>query len=218
MENGSRIESRIALDDELSDRLCLTLTMQDIKNTMKPIKSIVLILSVLFLYCSVTIADDNEYTRETLRGLEGVYVNVLVVDEFKQAGLSEPQVRNDMETKLRTAGIRLVSKYGSFDLPGTTWLSVSVGGSYIKNIKHIPYTIRLALEQDVLIKRSSLSIKAGTWSITKSGIIYRFENLRSKIDDMTNQFINAYLRLTLVPNTVYVQVVELPHPQLWWWY
>ena len=51
-------------------------------NIMKVIKSIGLILSVIFLLYSVVFSKDTAFTKETLRGLKGVHVNIFDSSDF----------------------------------------------------------------------------------------------------------------------------------------
>jgi hypothetical protein len=63
---------------------------------------------------ALSFASDDEYTRESLRGLHGVYV--LVEDlrpEVEQAGLTVAMIRTDAELKLRLAGIRVLTQGGT---------------------------------------------------------------------------------------------------------
>ena len=50
---------------------------------------------------------DNSSSRQTLAGLRGVYVEVeLKTDEAQLSGLTEVQLRTDVELKVRAAGIK----------------------------------------------------------------------------------------------------------------
>jgi hypothetical protein len=50
-------------------------------------------------------------TKESLRGLDGVYINVLKIDaEVERAGMTRRQVREKVEAQLRGAGIPIHEK------------------------------------------------------------------------------------------------------------
>ena len=69
-------------------------------------------LVVLFVIFGNAYAQDIEQTRNTLRGLSGVYVmpeNPLEEDAIR-GGLSQDNIRTEVELKLRLAGIRVLSK------------------------------------------------------------------------------------------------------------
>ena len=106
---------------------------------MKPIKSVILILFVLFLF-HPAFGFDDEYTRETLRGLKGVYVSIVLDDASRQIGLLESQVREDVELTIRLKGIKVVSEHESFRLPGAPWLYVIVD-SFIDKNKEIVFSV-----------------------------------------------------------------------------
>lgn len=160
------------------------------RDAMKPIKSVVLLLSVLFLFHSVAFGMDDEITRNSLKGLEGIYVAIILDGGSKQAGLSKSLLRTDVEVKLRMAGIKLVSQYESFNLPGMPWLGVNINS--LIHGKSIYYQISLELIQGAFLERKNLHTIAITWDIGRHGVTSNIENIRSSIKDMADQFINAY--------------------------
>ena len=156
---------------------------------MKPFKSIIPILAVLFLFHSVAFGLDNEIARKTLRGLEGVYVLISLDEKIPQVGLLESQSRTDVEEKLRTAGIKVL-----LDKPGVPWMRVHLYS--LNNNQDIVYMVHLDLIQDAhLIKNYKLTrlTRVITWSTGYLRRTYRIEDVRSDIKDLTDQFINAYL-------------------------
>ena len=157
---------------------------------MKPFKSIILILVVLLLFHSMAFGDDTELTRETLKGIEGVYVHIDFDDDLIQLGLSESRVRKDIEKKLRKAGIKVVSVNESLKLPGAPRLNV-LANRLIQG-KYLLDNIELELKQAVLLERNNLSVKLRTWSVEFTGLTSSKEKIRSIIKDMTYNFINAY--------------------------
>jgi hypothetical protein len=59
----------------------------------------------------LSFALDDEYSRESLRGLRGVHVIVEVLrPAVKKGGLTEAMIRTDTELKLRLAGIRVLTQ------------------------------------------------------------------------------------------------------------
>lgn len=158
---------------------------------MKPFKSFILILSVLFLFHSKAFGDDTEATREALRGLKGVYVGISLGDDIKQSGLLASQVKTDVELKLRNAGIKLISKNESDDMIGTPWLSLTVEGDTKKG--STLYTSELSLRQDAYLVRNFLTVHVATWSVGRIGLTYKLETIRSSAKDLTDKFVNAYL-------------------------
>ena len=67
------------------------------------IAMLVMVFSLAGMRSSVLAVDDKD-SRETLKGLNGIYVFVVDLNpDIKQAGLSESQIQNDVELKLRLA-------------------------------------------------------------------------------------------------------------------
>ena len=99
------------------------------RHIMKPFKSIITIVSVILLFQSIALGDDTVETREALRGLNGIHVGVSLGKGIRRAGLSESRFRSDVEQKLKTAGIGVISKSESDDMIGTPWLSLTVEGN-----------------------------------------------------------------------------------------
>lgn len=156
---------------------------------MKPFKSIIPILAVLFLFHSLAFGLDNEMARKTLRGLEGVYVLISLDEKIHQVELLESQSKTDVDKKLRTAGIKVL-----LDKPGVPWMRVHLYS--LTNNQDIVYMVHLDLIQDAhLIKNYKLTrlTRVITWSTGYLRRTYRIEDIRSDIKDLTDQFINAYL-------------------------
>jgi hypothetical protein len=71
--------------------------------------------------------DDNETSRKTLAGLNGVFVAVTQVSEdARRSGLSETQLQTDVELKLRQAGIPVLTEGDASRTPGVPYLYVTV--------------------------------------------------------------------------------------------
>ena len=56
-------------------------------------------------------AQDDETTRSTLRGLQGIFVYVEPLDpQIEQSGLFKSQIQTDTESQLKSAGIRVLTR------------------------------------------------------------------------------------------------------------
>ena len=65
-----------------------------------------------FALCAITVLGQSEEVRkrETLRGLPGVCVVIEALGaDIKKDGLTEEQLRTDVEVRLRRAGIRVLT-------------------------------------------------------------------------------------------------------------
>jgi len=155
-----------------------------------------LALAVLALICGNGYAQDVEQTRNSLRGLSGVYVvseNPLEEDAIR-GGLSHDTIRKEAELKLRLAGIRVLSREEWEKEPGRPYLQVwpkvlkgGVLGGYI-------YHISLEFKQYVsLVRSSSIQVFGTTWSAEHMGYTPELKDIQDKVKDRIDQFINAYL-------------------------
>ena len=155
-----------------------------------------LALAVLALICGNGYAQDVEQTRNSLRGLSGVYVvpeNPLEEDAIR-GGLSQDTIRKEAELKLRLAGIRVLSREEWEKEPGRPYLQVwpkvlkgGVLGGYI-------YHISLEFKQYVsLVRSSSIQVFGTTWSVEHMGYTPELKDIQDKVNGRIDQFINAYL-------------------------
>ena len=74
-------------------------------------KMLAIVLAVSALSATIVVAQSEEVrNRETLRGLPGVYVVIEDLGtDIKKDGLTEEQLRTDVEVRLRRAGIRVLT-------------------------------------------------------------------------------------------------------------
>ena|SRR5665213_693769 len=158
---------------------------------------------VIFLWAILSLpfcaqASDGKYTRETLRGLNSFSV---LVEELGQTaldlGLSVAQLRTATELRLRLAGIAIVSDEESADIPGAPYLYVNLL-AIGKVPGTISYTILLSLEQAATMERNPKirAVAAVTWStasIATVGSAKAAEEVRNDLEELIDQFINAYL-------------------------
>lgn len=143
------------------------------------------------------VAADTDYYRRSLVGLRGVQVIVEPLrPEAEARGLTTALLQTDAELRLRKAGIRVLTRQESEQAPGNPYLYVNVaittGSIYWGDSLHV------SLRQTVLLERdTAVRIDAETWDASSGGGIYLPENIAQKvrgaIDDLVDQFVNAYL-------------------------
>ena len=86
---------------------------------------VMLLLLVSLIALGAATAADSDWQRETLRGLKGVQVLVEGLSpELRDANLDATMVQNDVELKLRQAGIKVVTKTESSTTPGMPALCI----------------------------------------------------------------------------------------------
>jgi hypothetical protein len=158
------------------------------------------ILTALLLFASILHSQTRP--RESLRGLNGVYIYVLPVGKDVEAGaLSTSQIQKVVETQLREAGIPIHNEPNPAD--GSANLAITVD-----TLKHpqgaFLYDVEVSLLQEVHLKRrqESDSFPAQTWSAKAMGLTgahqmnLMLEPLKAKVAD----FITDYLAVNPRPN------------------
>jgi len=148
-------------------------------------------LLLFFLEGSIQIISAQTDAVKTLRGLRGVGVIIEGTgSDAKKAGLTESQLRTDVEVELRKAGIPVLTENKRYSTPGMPYLhvnvtSVTLGG----NLKWVyAYNVSISLKQMVDLGRNrSIGTVAETWNSTYVG------GVGEKVRDYINEFINDYL-------------------------
>ena len=154
-----------------------------------------LVFAMLHL-STFALASDAKYNRASLRGVEGVYVKVEgLTPEMEKDGLKETLIRRDVESELRTAGIRTLSKEKWFDVIGSPHLYVNINCLKLGETKEYIYSIRIAFRQNVYSEREPvLVLGATTWSVGSIiGITHRMDKIRASLKTRVGEFIKAYL-------------------------
>jgi len=136
--------------------------------------------------------------RATLRGLKGVGVLVeKLPPEVEQEGLKRDQIQIEVESKLRTAGIKVLTREEAFNTPGEPFLYININVNIAKTESEIyPYSIDLLLIQKVsLLRDPNLTSYAITWSTGGVGSIGKtiVRELEEGVEAMVDVFIKAYL-------------------------
>jgi len=162
---------------------------------------IVLGLAFIFLtispamIVSVWALTDAPQTRATIKGIQAIKVLVERINpEAEKDGLRMDQLQNDVELRLRKAGIVVTP---SAEPPAEAVLYVNVSTHKSLNLYAIDFSVNLG--QAVMLVRDlkmSTSIIAATWHRGAVGLADR-DNLRTYVRDgladLVDEFINAYL-------------------------
>jgi hypothetical protein len=154
---------------------------------------------ILLITAGAATAADSDLQRETLRGLKGVQVLVEGLSpELKDANLDATMVQNDVELKLRQAGIGVLTKTESSATPGMPTLCIRaeawrpLTGDYVYHVTvELQQMARLEREPKIMVNG------AGTWSsrgtIGTSGMAMLPTSIRDTVADKVDEFIKAYL-------------------------
>jgi len=169
------------------------------------IRSIASLVPNLFLIVAIVLgggapvfAGDSESNRTTLRGLSGIYVLVESLGpETERARLTQAQLQTDVELRLRRAGIKVLTEQETLLTPAAAYLYVDITSFHAQR----GYTlfVTVALRQAVILMRDpSIVTLAETWSVSWLGKGHPgsfVKDVREKIADAVDQFMNAYLAM-----------------------
>jgi len=135
-------------------------------------------------------AEDKEITRLTLRGIKEVYVVIEAIEpEIEQLGLSQTQVRSDVEAKLRGANIAIAPGYQR----GVPAVYLYVQVLRPEKIDRLFYSISLSVLQNVILERDqNVKTNTDTWLMRVLGMSSGTEAIRSDIRALLDQFIEDY--------------------------
>ena len=135
-------------------------------------------------------AEDKEVTRLTLRGIKEVYVVIESIEpEIEKLGLTQAQVRSDVEVTLREANITVTPDFQR----GRPAVYLYVQVIKPEKIDRMFYSISLSLLQNVILERDpNVKTNTDTWLVRVLGMSSGIEAIRSDIRSVLDQFIEDY--------------------------
>lgn len=142
---------------------------------------------------------DTEITRQTLKELQSLYVAIEeiqpnVVKYGQRVGLTREQIKKDVESKLKTAGIKILTKNEWLAIPGRPMLYLNINCHEYEKYWYA-YDIKLEISQVVFLERNpSIKTMADTWSINMTGVanIGTLNSIRNNAGKVVDRFIEAY--------------------------
>ncbi len=157
---------------------------------------IVMILS--FGLASSLSAVNGKSNRATLRGLGGVGVLVeQLPGEVEAEGLTRNQLQKEVESRLRSAGIKVLTREECQKTPGEPYLYININVNIAKTESDVyPYSIDAVLIQKVsLLRNPNLTTYAVTWSSGGVGSIAKeiLGQLAGNVEGIVDLFIKAFL-------------------------
>ena len=159
---------------------------------------LLMVVAMILSLDSPIFAVNGRSNRATLRGLKGVGILVeQLPPEVEREGLVRNQLQMEAESKLRMAGIKVLTKEECSKTPGEPYLYININVNLAKTESEIyPYTIDAMLIQKVSLLRAPEQITyAVTWSTGGVGSIGKpiLSQLRDSVEEMVGLFIEAYL-------------------------
>ena len=129
------------------------------------------------------------HSREKLKGLQGVGVFVEPLrPELEHEGLSRRQIQEEVEAKLRKAGIRVLAGAQSHPFSGEPFLYVNlVVGKLETSYAYTIDLMCLGAPQANPGKNALL-----TWNVESSGMIANVLEVREKVAELVDRFIRDY--------------------------
>ncbi|MFH1123768.1 MAG: hypothetical protein V1758_08940 [Pseudomonadota bacterium] len=157
---------------------------------------VLIIVFLLLAGWSSFIFAQEDFARETLRGLAGVHVNVelTVSSEIDPKPLSA-QIQSDVESKLETMGIKALSKEELFSATGGPLLLVRV--DLMKDEKKYLSYILIQLYQHVFLIKGprDVTYPAVTWSTNGTqAVLYALDDLRGIVIEEGGRFALEFLQ------------------------
>jgi hypothetical protein len=140
---------------------------------------------------------DDYSERSSLYGLPGVYVLVESLNlDMEKDGLTKDQLRMEVESQLRNAGIRVLTREEKLKTAGNPQLYVNVNLLKSSSPFACPYSVEISLEQEVvLVRKPNMRTVATTWSQGSVGIvgIANLRTIRETVRGGVDHFIHEYV-------------------------
>ncbi len=152
------------------------------------------LLSVLligFSFSPVRAQGDNESTRSTLKGINGLSVVVVdLPDGAMVLGLTKDSIQTDVELKLRLAGVRVMTLEEHLEVPGKPYLYIDL--NLTKSARAA--SVDVSLHQNARLDRNGeLAYGVATWN---AGVLITnptAQTIHDYVKDAVDQFLNAWL-------------------------
>jgi len=157
--------------------------------------TICLTILLIGVFSSPVRADDDAVTRPTLKGIDAVTVVIETLPNVaKKLGLTKEMIQTDVESKLRLAGIRVVTEKEALKLPGQPYFYVNINLSGDAAAANIDVELR----QNVLLQRTfEDAVSVPTWSTNILGTNPTGEDIRDETKDQVDFFLKAWVSANL---------------------
>ena len=174
-----------------------------LEKTIKTGKKIVMFIFAIFFSFFFSPGQSFPLScQDSLQGLEGVEVLVEELkDELENYNVTSIQIQTDVESRLRTAGIKVLSKEENEKLQPLRKPYLYLRINSVKppwKREGLAFNIEIALNQQVFIREEPKSFKkscfAPTWYKTFLGVAgwKNISEIREIVQGLTDKFIEAY--------------------------
>jgi hypothetical protein len=164
------------------------------KNTMK--FRMIALVAILFIVAVSTPAQDaaRNLQKASLVGMSRVYVVVNTTPQAEQDGLTSEYIKTEVESRLRTAGIKVIDK-GEWAIEDGI-LSISISALPIEKLPLYACSFTVDLKQTVIALRDrNTRMMGATWQTGGIAAIARpqfKEAAKRNIVEFVESFINDY--------------------------
>ena len=163
---------------------------------MSPPLRVFSMIIIVFLICLISnVALAVRGPEESLRGLNGLMVEVEIITDLLADGLVKTQIQSDVATQLKNAGIKVYSQKELNAIAGRPYLFIEISGKKIQdNWKFYTYSITVHLYQEAYLAREpqSITYQAATWFRSYTGHGYQ-DDIRIRVKEIISIFVNNYL-------------------------
>ena len=152
-----------------------------------------IIIVILFSWCN---GFSQNVLHNSLVGLNSFSVQINANENLSEHGIFESQIKNDVELKLRMAGIKVSDDYGSV---GSASLGIVISSTRRTNSQTRSYALQLCVLEYMKSNRIEDPLiitwmaSTGGYQSDSSNIEYS-NDIRTYIKDLLDYFINDYLR------------------------
>jgi len=156
-------------------------------------------LCLLFFTLFARADDEQDWSRQSLKGLKRVAVSVERASDEDYGFLSDYDLRTAVETKLRIAKILISDEPRNVLKEDGAFLCVqlTVVRPEEETLAVYAFHLKLQVQQPVKLMRNPAIILplSVTWSTEVTGLLGKrtMRTVRNQLDDLTDRFINAYL-------------------------
>ena len=157
-------------------------------------------MACVLLSVRVNADEFDDLQNGSLKGLDEIFVTVSPIEkDVEENGLTADLLRQDVELRLRKAGIRILSEKDFKSNPLTPVLDIRAHFGRQKGTREglYAYHLYLALSQIVSLSRDpKITTFTSTWdSKYKLGVVEKsnVRKIREPVADLADEFINAFL-------------------------
>lgn len=160
---------------------------------MRLVLPVCTIVGLLVASAGTSRADDKNYDRDTLRGITSVPVLIEQLDpDAISHGLTSDQLQTDVELRLRKAGLPVPNTLGS---GSRLYVDVSLMKTGELDGLYVVYC-EVSFHQAAFVVSNNVYTMVPTWSSSDIGFATGDRlapSVRSRIADLVDKFLNAYL-------------------------